>query len=345
MKRVYIRILTASMAVAVLAALLGCNGGSRGYGGSGDVGKGKATDEAALLRLKFPKDQLLRYDTKFKMNSDGKSKIKDTVRSVIYLHSLGPTDASPDPKFSKVNITRREVERKRTERNRDGRDLPPVVATRTSMPVITPNYNYDRSLNKNYFPVNARGMFGLSKQRPFHRVVYDSLVYLLPVMPPVKVSRGSTWTVEIPVYAGADYFYPAGGFRRGNDFKLGFSGQVEKVYYRAGEKYVAMRWSVNGTFDTQAYNDRFPARFHDRQRIIHEVRGSGRAIMNVTRGVLVSKNGQCTITFTSRILISRRDKDGRVKGHKWDEAIDRHIIHYECRLMSEKESDPQPRRR
>jgi len=344
-KREHIRIFAGFLAVAGLALVAGCNGGSRTGGNNGGGGEGTSTDEAVLLRLKFPKDQLLRYDTRFKMNSEGKSRIRDTVHSVIYMLSLGPADSSPDPKFSKVNIMRREVERKRTERNRDGRDLPPVIATRTSMPVITPNYNYDRARNKNFFPINGRGMFGLSRQRPFHRVVYDSLVYMLPVMPPAAVKRGSSWTVEIPVYAGADYFYPAGGFRRGNDFNLGFSGEVERIYYRAGAKFVAMRWTTSGVFDTQAFNDRFPARFHDRQRIIHEVKGSGRAIFNADRGVVVSKSGQYTVTFTSRILISRRDKEGRVKGHKWEESVDRHIIHYECRLMDEKESDPRPRRR
>jgi hypothetical protein len=344
-KRTYVRFLTGLLALAAVGLLSGCNGGSRSKGSGRKSGKGSDSDEAVLLRYKYPKDQMLRYDTSFKMRSDGKGRVNDTVRAVVYQRVLGPAASGVNSKFHKINIRRREVERKRTERDSNGRNLPVLTATRIATPVITPNHGYDRTLNKNFFPVNDRGMFGLSKERPFHRVAYDSLIYLLPVLPAGQVTRGSAWSADIPVYAGADYFYPAGGFRRGNDFSLSFSGRIDRLYYRAGESFAALSWTCSGTFDTQAFNNRFPARFHTRQRIIHEVRGSGRGVFNVTRGVMVSKSGQATVTFTSRILISRRDKSGKVAGHKWDESVDRHIIHYACRLMGEKESDPRPRRR
>ncbi len=345
MNRTHIRFLTGLLALAAAGLLVGCNGGSRNSDSSGKSGKISNSDEAVVLRYKYPKDQMLRYDTSFKLRSDGKSRINDTVRAVIYQHVLGPAASGESPRFYKINISRREIERNRTERDRDGRNLPPVTATRTSMPAITPNYGYDRKLNKNFFPVNDRGMFGLEKERPFHRVAYDSLIYLLPVLPAAKVERGSVWSADIPVYAGADYFYAAGGFRRGNDFNLAFSGRIEGVYYRAGEAFATLSWTCSGTFDTQAFNNRFPAKFHSRQRIIHEVSGSGRGTFNITRGVMTSKSGQATVTFTSRVLISRRDKTGKVAGHKWEESVDRHIVHYACRLMGEKESDPRPRRR
>jgi hypothetical protein len=337
------RLPAALIAMAALLVTAGCNGGNRGGGGSPEV-PAKA-DESALLRFKYEKGQLLRYDTRFRMRSSGTNRIDDRVHSVIYVHCLGPAGPGEDPEFFKVNITRKEVERKRTARDSSGREMPPIIATRTSVPVITPNYGYDRRRNKNYFPINTRGMFGLSKKVPFHRVTYDSLVYLLPVLPPTEVRGGSTWTVEIPVYAGPDYIYPAGGYRRGNEFKLRFSGRIVRLYYRAGERCAVMSWTADGTFDTQAFSERFPPAFHNRQRLIHEVKASGEAVFNATRGALVSRNGQATVTFTSRVLLSKRDRSGKVAGHEWEEDANRTMIHYQSQLMEEKESDPRPRTR
>jgi hypothetical protein len=342
-KKARIRLLTTGLAAAVLLLAAGCPPPSN----SSHKGSGKtaATGDEFLLRHKFKADQLLRYDMKLKMNSDGDSRVSDTMRAVIYQHCLGPAAPGSDSKFYRLNITRREIERLRKERDRHGRDLPPVIATRTVEPEITPNYGYDKKRNKNFFPVSTRGMFGLSEKRPFHRVVYDSLVYLSPVLPPAKVRRGSTWSVDVPVYAGPDYIYPMGSYRRGNDFKLRIDGRVDRVYYRAGEAFANISWTSSGVFDTSAYGDRFPPNFHNRQRIIHEVKASGRAVFNVTRGVVEAKNGQATVTFTSRLLMTKKGRGGRITGHKWEETVNRHIIHYQCRLMSDKETDPRPRGR
>lgn len=330
--------------LVTLAVALGCDPNQRRPRGPRGPVTPNTAKEGVLLRYQFPKDQVLRYDTKFRVSSSGRSRVDERLRAVIYQHSLGPADGGPGAKFHKLAITRREIERLKKETDpRRGR-LPPVIATRTVVPDITPNVGFDRKLNRYYFPVNTRGMFGLSAKAPFHRVTYDSLIYLLPVLPPGKVRRGSSWSVDIPVYAGPDYFYPAGGFKRGNDFKLSMSGQVRSVYSRGSDTFANISWTCSGIFDTQAYNERFPPRFHDRQRIIHEVRGEGRAVFNVTRGMLVSTNGKATVTFTSRILMSRK-REGKPPTFKWEESKDRHIIHYDCRLLGEHEPDPRPKGR
>ena len=326
----------------ILAAAIGCDGNRpHPRGPRGPVTHNTAKD-GVLLRYQFPTDQVLRYDTKFRMSSSGRSRVDERLRAVIYQHSLGPADGGPGSKFHKLAITRREIQRNKNETDSRRGKLPPVIATRTVVPDITPNVGYDRKRNRYYFPVNTRGMFGLSNEAPYHRVIYDSLIYLLPVLPPGKVRRGSSWSVDIPVYAGADYFYPAGKFRRGNDFNLTMNGRVRSIYSRGGDTFADISWTCAGIFDTQAYNERFPPRFHNRQRIIHEVQGEGRAVFNVTRGVLVSRNGKATITFTSRILMSRK-REGKPPTFKWEESKDRHILHYDCRLLGEREQDPRPK--
>jgi hypothetical protein len=341
----HIRSRALPLTLAALLLVPGCNGTRGGGGNSPGSRRTQPSPEGVLLQHKFAKGQLLRYDMRFKMNSDGSERISETMRAVIYQHCLGPVKAGPDPRFFKLHIVRKEVERLRKGRDRQGRDVPPITAVRNLIPEISPNGGYDKGSNKYCFPVNVRGVFGYSKKTPYHRVGHDSLVYLLPVLPSGKVKRGDVWTVEVPVYAGADYFYPIGRYRRGNDFWLTFRGRVDNVYFRAGNQLAQLSWTVSGVFDTQAYPERFPAAFINRQRIIHEVRSSGRAVFNATKGVLVSKNGQATTTFTHRMLTTRRDRDGKVKGHKWDETVYRHIIHYDCKLMAEDEPDPAPRRR
>lgn len=334
-----IRTILAAAGLLALVAAAGCNGPN-----PDPVDPRQPASEGVLLRHKFAEDQVLRYDMNFRLASSGTGSVTERLRAVIYQHCLGPVGNEAQAKFHRLAITRREVERLRKETDpRRGR-LAPVIATRTLAPDITPNFGYDRKRNRYYFPVNTRGMFGLSNKAPFHRVTYDSLVYLLPVLSPGKVRRGSSWSADIPVYAGPDYFYPAGGFRRGNDFKLSMTGRVNNIYVRGGQTLVDFSWTCSGVFDTQAYNERFPPRFHNRQRIIHEVKGSGRAVFNATRGVLVSKNGKATITFISRILISRK-RENKPPTFKWEETKDRHILHYDCRLLGDNERDPRPKGR
>jgi hypothetical protein len=337
-----------SISLAALFLAGGCSPTSTstaGYGlnttGTGPI-KAPDNQEQFLLRYSFSKDQLRRYFMDFRMNSTGAGRIEDHMQAVIYQTCLGGSGEGPSSKFYRLNIVRREIQRTRKERDKTGRNLPPLIATRTDEPDITPNYGYDNKYNKNFFPVDSRGIFGISKERPFHRVVYDSLVYLLPVLPPAKVRTGSVWSIDIPVYAGPDYFYPTEQYRRGNDFKLSMNGRIDRIYYRGEEAFAEISWEASGTFDTQAFPDRFPNSFHNHQRIIHEVRSTGNALFNVTKGVLVRQNGQSTITLTSRYLITERDRNNRITGHDWDEAINRHILHYKCQLLGDDEPDPRP---
>ena len=341
-------LLTAIGCVALLIAS-GCSPtgtSTEGYGqsttGSGPR-KSAANDEEFLLRYSFSKDQLRRYFMDFRMNSSGDVRIEDHMRAVIYETCLGVEDSSESSKFYRINIVRREIQRLRKKRDKEGRELPPLIATRTTKPDITPNFGFDPKENKNFFPVDTRGIFGISKKSPFHRVIYDSLVYLLPVLPSAKVKPGSVWSIDIPVYAGPDYFYPTENFRMGNDFYLSMIGRIDRVYYRGQEAFAEMSWDANGIFDTQAVPDRFPGQFHNRQRIIHEVRATGSALFNITRGVMVNKEGQSTATFTNRFLVTERGRDNRITGNKWEEAVNRHIIHYKCQLLADDEPDPRPK--
>ena len=274
--------------------------------------------------------------------SDGPARVDEKLRAVIKQLCLGPVEKAPG--CYKLSIVRREVERLKKEVDSKGRKQPPVIAVRTVIPDVTDNYGYDGKLNRYCFPCNQRGEFGLRKP-PFHRVTYDSLVYLLPVLPAGKVRKGSAWSVDIPVYAGPAYFHPLGdGYKRGNQFKLSMAGRVESLYQRGGETFARLSWKCKGTFDTHLFNERFPPAYHNTRRIIHDVEGYGRALFNVTRGVVVTKSGQATATFTRQYRTVRvREKKGT--DYKWDKSVDRHVIHYECRLLGEGEPDPQTSRK
>jgi hypothetical protein len=322
-------------------AVAGCDGGgsARGPDGGGRTVQ-PVPEDGVVVRYKFAKDQLVRYELEFRANSEGTGTVSDTVRSAVYQTCLGPTAESPS--FQKLNIVRREIERLKKESDAKGRDLPVVTATRAVEPDISPNYGYDKANSRSYYPFDERGILGRTAENPYHRVWYDSLVYMLPVLPPGKVLAGRTWAISIPVYVGADYFYPMGGYLRGNEFELSFSGKVDRVHQRGGETLVQLSWTCAGAFDTQASPDRFPPAFHTRQRIIHEVKGSGQGLFSVDRGLMLSKSGQVTITLTTRMLITKRKDDGSVADHNWEETVERHVTNFRCRTLGDREPDPRP---
>jgi hypothetical protein len=326
------------LAAAVLAAPCGCTTIPVSDGLTGPI-KPLPPGEGVLLRLKFAENQVLRYDTKFKVSSEGfeKTSSTDSVRAVVYKHCLGPDRKHPG--FWKTNIQRREVSRLKKAVTRHGERLPPINVPRTIEPNVSGTCPYDPKTNKHYYPVTDRNMFGTSKRYPYHWLWYDSALYLLPVLPPGNVVKGTSWSMEIPVFTSAGYIGRLGQYRRGNDFVLTFRGNVDKVYRRGDQVLAEFRWKISGAFDTMAYHERFPKAYHDRNRLIHKVAGEGRAIFNVTRGVLVSQNGQVGITITERVKITER-KDGKIASHKWHESINRHIMHYQSRLLSDREPDP-----
>ena len=334
---------TGVFAAAALLVLAGCTGPVPTI--TNDDGTVRPVDEDFMLRFSNPKDKLVRYDMNFRLNSDGEGSIDERLRSVIYQQCLGPVGEGPDPKFWKLHVYRRDIDRVKKEVDRNGRRLAPMIATRTVTPDVTPNYAYDRPTNTNYFPVTDRGIFGTTNEAPFHRIVYDSLVYLTPVLPIKKVRAGSTWAVDIPVYAGADYFYPTKEWRRGNDFRLSYTARVDRVYWRGGERFARISWKCHGAFDTLAEPDDWPQNFHERQRIIHDVEASGRVEFNVDQGVAVSKSGQSTATFTQQIRISRVDRAGQYADPRWEKSVQRHRITWTCRLMGDDEEDPLPSRK
>jgi len=331
---------------ALLLVAAGCNGsGPGGRTGGTNVIKAPPVDETVLLRYKFVKDRMLRYDFHFKLNSQGDGSVNEKLRAVVKQLCLGPVGEGPGARFYKLNILRRGIDRVKKERDRKGRNQPPITVARTVEPDITPNYGYDAKLNKNYFPCNDRGVFGLSAKAPYHRVVYDSLTYLLPVLPAGKVRRGSTWTADIPVYAGADYFYASGGFRRGNDFKLRMTGRVVRIWRKEGQVLAQLAWTCTGGFGTQAEHEDWPESFHRVRRIMHDVQASGRAVFNVTYGLITQKSGQATITFSLHSLISRVRRGGGRPESRWEKSVIRHVVHYKSRLMAEGEAEPLPSRR
>ena len=340
MRRHVLGRLVAAAAAAVLILPGGCTPTSGGNLPPGPV-KPLPPGQGVLLRYKLAKDQVLRYDTTFKVSSEGfeKTSSTDSVRAVIYKHCLGPDRKHPG--FWKLNIQRREVSRLKKAVDRHGTRLPPITVPRTVSPSVSGTCPYDPETNRNYYPVTDRGMFGSSKKYPYHWLWYDSALYLLPVLPPGNVVKGTNWTLQIPVFTSGGYIARLGQFRRGNDFLLNFSGSVNKVYSRGDRILAEISWSVSGTFDTMAYHERFPRAYHDRNRLIHKVTGNGRAVFNATDGVLLSQNGQVAITIAERVKITER-KDGKIVGHNWHESVNRHIMHYRSRMLSDGEPDPKP---
>ena len=325
-----------NLAKAALAALLaaaaavGCT-----PAGSDDVGPGVLPGPdsnppgGVLLRHKLVKDQRLRYDCRLKLNSDGETWTSEDLHAVLNITCLGSlSNPGGSGGLFKINIVREEVEREKQTKDADSRKQPPIRLVRNVEPDISTAYGYDADQNMNFFPCDERGSFGLTATAKFHRVTYDSLVYLLPVLPAEKVAVGSVWTAEMPVYAGTDYVYGQAGYRGGSDFPLKITGRVEKVYARGGSQLARLSWRAIGSFDSQGYADRFPPGFHARQRLIHEVEATGEATFDVTRGLVLAKDGRATITFTSLVKMVRDREEPR-----WEKNVTRHRLSYECKLM------------
>jgi len=318
------------LALAVLAA--GCGPGSSRPVGSPAGLRGPAKPaEAVLLRYKFAKDQVLRYDYRLTLSSDGEVWADEKLRAVIQQLCLGPLDnPGGSGGLYMLNIVREETERTKRTKDVDGKEQPVIRLVRNVEPDLSTAYGYDRERNRNYFPCDERGSFGLTAKARFHRVTYDSLAYLLPVLPAEPVAAGSAWTAELPVYAGTDYIYGQGDFPGGSQFPLKLTGRVEKVYTREGSVLAQLTWKAEGTFDSQFYAERFSPAFHTRQRLIHEVKATGRATFDVKSGTITAKDGQATVVFTSMFRIARDRGEP-----KWEKTVTRHRLSYDCKLLPE----------
>lgn len=340
----------ALLAVPLTATILalaawGCRGGAGAAGGGpeGVGSSGAPASDAALLRYRLAAGQHLRYELNFRWNFDGadKARIDEKVRGVIDQRCLGElprhAEAPADrPPFYMVNFLCRQVERLRRERTEKGRDLAPVTAAREVVPQITPEPNmfYDPESNRVCVAFDCRGKIGYQDATRFHRLAYDSLIYLLPVLPAGRVRRGDRWSVEVPVYAGAQYVR--------NEFPLKAEFRLSRLRVRDGRQLAEMSWELQGVFDTQRCAGRFQPAFHNRSRIVHEIKGSGEAVFDVGQGVLISKKGRAELTRTTYSLITRVRREGQPAEPSWEKSSIRDLVDFQCRLLGEDEPDPAP---
>ncbi|HOX06891.1 MAG TPA: hypothetical protein PK280_10855 [Planctomycetota bacterium] len=328
-----LRIACAALAAGLFASA-GCAPAGPGPGpdsSAGPSGTGAGRSGAVLLRYRLAKDQRLHHELRLNLNSDGDSWTDEKLRAVIHQQCLGRL-ANPGGTggLFMLNFLREESERTKRTKDVDGKEQPVIRMVGNIEPVISTAYGYDGERNLNYFPCDERGNFALTQDARFHRVTYDSLVYLLPVLPAGEVVAGATWTAELPVYAGTDYVYGQVDYRGGSEFTLRFSGKVEKIQSKGGSVLAQLSWKVSGAFDSQGHAERFPQAFHARQRLIHEVDAEGRGTFDVTRGVMLAKDGRATITFTSMLRIARDRGEP-----KWEKSVTRHRLSYECKFLSE----------
>lgn len=332
------RLAVSAAALGLVAA--GC-GGPRLAGPAIDPQRGQVVespDASALLRFRFDKGQNLRYGLKLQVNTDGVTQVNEVLRAAVFQRCLGEEEevAPGQDRFFRISFLRHEVERVKKVRE-NGKDQPPMTAVLDVQPTISDSFGYDPESNSNYYGCTTRGKFGYRGKARFHRVVYDSLVYLLPVLPDKPVKAGDVWEHGIPVYAGPAYFAPQDGWARGNEFELKARFKLEKLWKQGEAQFAYLTWTAEGIFDTHAAEDRYPPRFHERQRIIHEVKAAGSATLDVTRGVMVAKSGQAAVTLTVmtkilRLLEATEEPD-------WETEVTRHVMNYDCRLQ---EGGPAP---
>jgi hypothetical protein len=325
-------LVAAALPTALLLLAGGCGPRPGNAGGPGQP-ESPTGDRAktAELRYQFPKNQHLRYDLRLTLNSDGETWTDEKLHAIVHQTSLGPMEnPGGDTGLFKLNLVREEVERTKLTKDSDGKRQPDIHLVRNVEPDISTAYGYDPERNLNYYPCDQRGNFARTKDARFHRVTYDSLVYLLPVLPAGEIELGKTWTADIPVYAGTDYVYGQGNYRGGSDFTLKVTGKLEKLYPKGGSLLAQISWKAAGTFDSQGYADRFAPAFHTRQRLIHEVDAEGRATFDVTRGLVLAKDGRATVTFSSFVHMARDRGEA-----KWEKNVTRHRLSYECRLLSD----------
>jgi hypothetical protein len=321
----------AALALGLLLAASACAPDKTGPAAGGPGGSAARPPETVRLRYKLSKDQRLRYDLRLTLNSDGEAWTDEKLRAIVNQLCLGQFDnPGGDSGLFMLNILREEVERTKRVKDSGGKEQPVIRLVRNVEPDISAAYGYDRERNLNYFPCDQRGRFALTKDAKFHRVTYDSLVYLLPVLPAEEVAAGSIWVAEIPVYAGTDYVYGQGQYRGGSDFPLKITGKVEKIYTRGENVLVQFSWKAAGAFDSQGYADRFAPSFHTRQRLIHEVDAEGRATFDATRGLVLAKDGRAAVTFTSLVRVARERGEP-----KWEKTVARHRLSYRCELISD----------
>lgn len=290
--------------------------------------------------------RLDRYRASFTLSASGSTRMEEEVEQVLYDETT--SEGEGENGLFQVAFRRRDLTR--TFRRWTKRGLVIEDVPFDGDPDITPNFFVMRGSPRNYYMVSRRGLFAMRKARdplnpeierflyPFHYVVGESLVFLLPVLPKKgrKVGVGDRWTEKLPVIVGRSYMK--------NDFDLKVEHTVESVRrLESRRKCVVIEFKFQGSFDSG--DEKFAKRFTDVERTRFKLRtdvtGEGKVYFDPVLGKVLWKtlDYQVVSEYGHRMMLPR----GQAKGETLKKELTEEEFSFASRLMGPDEKVVQPR--
>ncbi|MGD0094329.1 MAG: hypothetical protein ABSE73_30855 [Planctomycetota bacterium] len=162
----------------------------------------------------------------------------------------------------------------------------------------------------------------VADQRPVEKplVCHDeSPHYLFPLFSKRAVAPGDEWRFKIPVIIPVEQLAPARVLP--TQFNLSLVGRLREVRQGGGAQVAVVDYQFSGVFDSRAaeFRARFPDEFHQMNRTIHSLSGSGSVSVDVEKGRILEKSENFNVVVDDKADIPQpADKPAQHKEQRME---------------------------
>jgi hypothetical protein len=153
-----------------------------------------------------------------------------------------------------------------------------------------------------------------------HVCVNDTPHYLFPIFSERSVAPGDTWKFKVPVLIPLEQGNPPRVLP--TQFTASLIGRLREVRQAGGSQIAVVDYQVNGTFDSAAeeFRERFPAAFHEMNRVVHRISGAGVATVDVEKGRILEKTESFDLAlYLSSIIPQPAEKPAKQEEKRVDQ--------------------------
>ena len=162
-----------------------------------------------------------------------------------------------------------------------------------------------------------------------HICMNESPHYLFPMFSERKVAPGETWAFKVPVIMPVEQGVPPRVWP--TQFYVRMVARLREVTQAAGTQLAIVDYQLAGRFDSKSdeFAARFPASFHQANRLVHKLSGEGMLVVDVDNGRIMQKNETFHFTlYGSSIVVQAPGKAAKEETHKAEISS-----HFEMKLV------------
>jgi hypothetical protein len=185
---------------------------------------------------------------------------------------------------------------------KDGRQLRGAVLTQDAQQIVF-------LTGDDKFELRPADVAELSTIPQPHVCIADSPHYMFPILSSRALSPGETWRFKVPAIIPVEQGTPPRLLP--TQFNISVVGRLREVKQTGGRQTALVDYKISGAFDSAdaEYRSRFPDKFHEMNRIVHKLEGTGAAVFDVEKGWLLEKSEDITVTlFASSVVPQAADK-------------------------------------